>query len=93
MLAFNKVVQKAGEPPSIWVSKIGYLQLDAFLALLTEIANAKEPLKMGKNIFIRVAKTVDIAVIGAEVLEHWYFFKVYGMHLERYLGKRENKSF
>lgn len=94
MLAFTKILQKARKLLLIQVSKIGYLQLDAILALLTEKADARELLKISKNIFIKVAKTVDIAVIGAEILEYWHCFKMYRMHSERYhLGKRENRTF
>lgn len=36
---------------------------------------------------IRAEKTVDPAVVGVEVLEHWQCLKVHGMSLERYLGE------
>ena len=36
---------------------------------------------------IRAAKTVDPAVAGVEILEHWQRLKVHGMSLERYLGE------
>ena len=39
------------------------------------------------NILIQAAKTVDVAIVGVEVLEHWQHLKVHGMSLERYLGK------
>ena len=38
-------------------------------------------------------KIVDQAVIGVEVLEHWYRLKVYEMSLERYLGDRKMELF
>ena len=79
---------------------MGYSQSGAISALLTEKADATELLKTRINILSRVAKTVDQAVIGAEVLERWYWLKVHVMSLERYLEegkmdlfKREVESF
>lgn len=93
MLALNEALQKVGEPASIRVSRIGYSQSGAILTLLTEKADARELLKKHKNILIRAAKTVDVAVIGAEALEHWYRLKVHGMPLGRYLGEGKMKLF
>lgn len=56
MLALNEALQKAGESASIRVSRIGYSQLGAISALLTEKADARELLKKHKNIFIGVEK-------------------------------------
>ncbi len=87
MLALNEALQKAGEPATVRFSRIGYSQSGAISTLLTEKADAKELLETRRNILIRVAKTVDAAVIGAEALEHWQRLKVHGMPLGRYLGE------
>lgn len=87
MLALNEALQKAGEPASVRVSRIGYSQSGAISALLTEKGDARELLKTRENLLIRAAKSVDTAVIGAEALEHWHRFKVHGMPLESYLGE------
>ena len=71
MLALNKALQKAGEPTTVQFSRIGYSQSGAISTLLTEKANAKELLETCRNILIQAAKTIDVAVIGAEALEYW----------------------
>ena len=68
-----------------------YASLESISALLTEKADAAMLLLQRANLLIRAAKTVDNAVIRAEVLEQWQRLKVHGMSLEIYLGlgKRE----
>ena len=56
-------------------------------ALLTEKANAGLLIPRLSNILIQAAKTVDAAIVGVEILEHWQRLKVYGMPLERYFGE------
>ena len=56
-------------------------------ALLTEKADAGQLIPQRSNLLIRAAKSVDPAVIGVEIPEHWQRLKVHGMPLERYLGE------
>ncbi len=69
-LVLNEALQKAGEPATVRFSRYGYSQSRNISTLLTEKANAKEFLVTRRNILIRVAKTVDAAVIRAEALEY-----------------------
>lgn len=93
ILALNEALQKAGESASIRISRIGYSQSGAISALLTEKADTRELLKKHKNILIRAVQTIDVAVVGAEALEHWHRLKVHEMSLERYLGERKMELF
>lgn len=68
-------------------------------ALLTEKANAILLIPQLLNTLIRATKTVDLAILGVKILEHWQYLKVYGILLDQYLGddkmeqlKREVKS-
>lgn len=61
--------------------------MGAISALLTEKANAGLLIPRLSNLLTRAAKTVDAAIVGVEVLEHWQRLKVHGMSLERYLGE------
>ncbi len=56
-------------------------------ALLNEKANAGSIVPWLSNVLIRAAKTVDQAIVGVEILEHWQRLKVHRMSLERYLGE------
>ena len=46
---------------------------------------------LAANLLIQVAKLVDTAIIKIEILENCQRFKVHGMPLERYFGKRKIK--
>lgn len=70
-------------------SRVRYAPSGAISALLTEKANAGLLIPRLSNLLIRAAKTVDSAVIGVEILEHWQRLKVHGMSLEIYLGDRK----
>ena len=87
MLALNKALQKAGEGLDTRFIRVSYAPSGAISALLTEQANAGVLLPRLSNLLIRTAKTVDPAVVGVEILEHWQRLKVHGMSLERYLGE------
>ena len=56
-------------------------------ALFTKKANAGSKIPQLSNVLIRVAKTMDVAIIGVEILEHWQRLKVHRMSQERYLGE------
>lgn len=71
ILALNETFQKARKSASICFSKVSYLQLGAISTFLTKKGDVIELLKSCTNILIRAAKTVDVAVISAEILEHW----------------------
>lgn len=86
MLALNEALQKAGEGSDIRFSRVKYAPSGAIYALITEKANAGLLIPRLSNSLIRAAKTVDAAVVGVEILEHWQRLKVHGMPLERYLG-------
>ncbi len=55
----------------------------------TEKATARLLTPRLSNVIIRAAKTVNAAIIGVEILEHWQRPKVHGMSLERYLGEKK----
>ena len=85
MLALNKALQKAGEETRF--CRVRYSLSGAVSALLTEKANAGLIIPRLSNVLIRAVKTVDQAIVGVEILEHWQRLKVHGMSLERYLGE------
>ena len=87
MLALNEALQKAGEEPCIRFSRVRYAPSGAISALLTEKADAGQLIPRRSNLLIRAVKSVDPAVVGVEVLEHWQRLKVHGMPLNRYLGE------
>lgn len=87
MLVLNEALQKAGEGPDARFSRVRYAPSGAVSALLTEKANAGLLIPRLSNVLIREAKTIDSAIVGAEVLEHWQRLKVHGMSLDRYLGE------
>ena len=85
MLALNEALQKAGEETRF--CRVRYSPSGAISTLLTEKANAGLFIPRLSNVLIRAAKTVDQAIVGVEILEHWQRLKVHGMSLERYLGE------
>ena len=85
MVALNEALQRAGEDLETWFCRVRYAPSGAISALLIKKANAGSILPRLSNVLIRAAKTVDAAVIGVEILEHWQRLKVHGMSLERYL--------
>ncbi len=87
MLVLNEVLQKAGEGLHTRFCRVRYSPSGAISALLTEKANAGVIISRLSNVLIRAAKSVNPAVVGVEVLEHWQRLKVHGMSLERYLGE------
>ena len=87
MLALNEALQKAGEETYIRFSRVQYAPSGAVSALLTEKGDAGQLIPQRSNLLIRAVKSVDPAVVGVEVLEHWQRLKVHGMPLERYLGE------
>ena len=87
MLVLNKELQKAGEGLDTRFSRVRYSPSGAVSALLTEKANAGSIIPRLSNVLIRAAKTIDAAIVGVEILEHWQRLKVHGMSLERYLGE------
>ncbi len=87
MLALNEALQKAGEGLDTRFIRVKYALSGAISALLTEQANVGVLLSRLSNLLIRTAKTVNPAIVGVEILEHWQRLKVHGMSLERYLGE------
>ena len=87
MLVLNESLQRAGIPAYIRFSRVGYFQLGAISALLTEKPNAENLIKGYANMLIRTAKSVNEGVIGADALERWQRLKVHGISLTQYLGE------
>ena len=87
MLVLNEALAKAGEGVDVRFSRVRYSPSGAVSALLTEKANARILIPRLSNVLIRAAKTVDEAIVGVEILEHWQHLKVHGMSLDRYLGE------
>ena len=84
MLVLNEALQKAGEGSRF--CRVRYSPSGAVSALLTENSDAGTIIPRLSNVLIRAAKSVDQAIIGVEVLEHWQRLKIHGMPLERYLA-------
>ncbi len=78
---------------SIRFNRVRYSPSGAISALLTKKADVTKLLKTRINILIRAAKTIDQAIIDAEVLERWHWLKVHGMPLDRYLGEGKIELF
>ena len=77
MLALNKALQQAGIETYIRFSQVRYAPSNAISALLTEKADAGQLIPQPSNLLIRAAKSVDPAVVGVEILEHWKRVKVH----------------
>lgn len=67
--------------------RVRYSPSGAVSALLNEKADARSINPRLSNVLIRAAKTIDQAIVGVEISEHWQRLKVHGMSLERYLGE------
>lgn len=78
MLALNEALQKAGVGSKVRVCRVRYAPSGSISALLTEQADASMLLPQQSNLLIRAAKSVDQAVTGVEILEHWQRLKVLG---------------
>lgn len=89
ILVVNESLQKAGILVYTRFSRVGYLQLRAISALLTEKSSAKNLVRNHFNILIRTAKSVNEKIIGIEALERWQSLKIHGMSLAQYLGDRK----
>ena len=87
MLVLNEALAKAGEGVDICFSRVRYLPSGAVFALLIEKANAGLLVPRLSNTLIQAAKTVDAAIVGVEILEHWQRLKVHRMSLYRYLDE------
>ena len=87
MLALNEALQQAGVETYIRFSQVQYAPSGAISALLTKKADVGQLIPQRSNLLIRAAKSVDPAVIGVGILEHWQRLKFHGMPLEKYLGK------
>ena len=85
MLVLNEALQKAGEGTRF--SRVRYSPSGAVSALLNENSDAGTIIPRLSNMLIRAAKSVDQAIIGVEVLEHWQRLKIHGMPLERYMNE------
>lgn len=97
ILVLNEALQKAGE--GIRFFRVKYSPSGAVSALLTKNSDTGTIIPRLSNVLIRAAKSVDQAIIGVKILEHWQHLKIHGMPLERYLAagstellKREVKS-
>ena len=86
MLAINEELQKAGKGLDTRFSRVRYAPSVAISALITKKTDAGSLIPRLSNLLIRAAKTVDSAVVGVEVLEHWQRLKIHGMSLEKDLG-------
>lgn len=93
MLALNEALQKTGIDPKVRFCRIRYAPSGSISALLTEKADAAMLLPQRSNLLIRAAKSVDDAVVGVEIMEHWQRLKVHGMSLARYLGPDKMELF
>lgn len=88
MLALNEVLQKAGKAIYTQFCQVRYFSSGAISAILTEKANARVLIPRLSNVFIQASKTVDPAVVRAEILQHWQCLKVHRMSLETYPSKK-----
>ena len=79
MLALNGALQRVEEGLETRFCRVRYSPSGAVSALLTEKANAGSVIPRLSNVLIRAAKTVDAAIVGVEILEHWQRLKVHGM--------------
>lgn len=84
MLALNEALQKVGEEAYVRFSRVRYAPFGAISALFTDVGLL---IPGRSNLLIQAIKTVDPAVVEVEVPEYWQQLNVYGMLLERYLGK------
>lgn len=66
-----------------------YAQSRVISVLLKEKASTEDLVKEHSNILIRVAKSIDEALIEVKALEYWEQFKVHRMSLARYFRKKK----
>ena len=71
ILALNKALQKLGEEPYIRFCRVNYAPSDAISAPLTKKMDAGLLIPWRANLLIQAAKSVNVAVVGIEVLENW----------------------
>lgn len=86
MLILNKAFQKAREETRF--CRVKYLLFRVVSVFLIEKANARSIILQLSNILIQIAKEINPAIVGVEILEHWQRFKVYGMLYKKYLGEK-----
>lgn len=87
MLALNEPLQRAGKCLETRFCQVKYLPSGAVSTILTKKANAGTVISRLSNVLIQVAKTVDLAIVKVEILEHWQRPKIYGILLEMYLKR------
>ena len=83
----------AGEGLDTWFIWVSYASSGVISSLLREQANARVLLSQLSNLLILIAKTIDPAVVGVEILKYWQRLKVYGMSPQRYLNERMMELF
>lgn len=70
-------------------SQVRYTSSGVISTLLIKKADAGLLIPWQLNLLIRAVKTINLAVVGVEVLKHWQRLKVYGMFLEKYLEEEK----
>ena len=74
-----------GVPKSVKTIKILYLERRAISVLLSDNSDANELVNRYRNRLIKIVKTINVLVIGAEIVIKWYKIKLVGILLYRYL--------
>ena len=86
MLELNTEIRRLeGVPKSIKAIKVSYSGRGAISVLLSDKSDANELVNGYRDRLIKVVKTVDVLVTGAEVVTKWHKVKLAGMPLYRYL--------
>ena len=70
MLALNEALEKAEKRLDSCFILVKYVPLGVILALLMEQINTGLLISRLSNLLIRTVKTVDLVVVGVEILEH-----------------------
>ena len=91
MLILNKGLQQIKKKTYIRFTQGQYAPSGTVFIFLTKIADVGQLISQQSNLLIPEVKTVDPAVVGIEVLEHWQRLKVYGMLLKINLGEGKIK--
>lgn len=71
MLVLNNALEKVGKKSDIRFAWVKYVLIGLISALFIEKANERVSIPQLLNLLIWVAKTVNIAIVGIEILEHW----------------------
>lgn len=89
MLALNEKLLKAGKGLNKWFCRAKNSLLGVVFTLFIKKPNTRLLVLQLSNMLICIVKTIDLIIVGVEILKYWQQFKVYEILLYRYLSKKK----